>query len=447
MRKLHCVLGKLVAVSLLTLSAVPAHAAVRMTVAAETTNKARPGATAPSDSVIRSEVMLADSYISSRTGNTTTVYDFVRRRRYVLDEAAKSYEEYSLYDVIGFRELELRNRQGLRRAMTAAQLQDKLPDELEDAHELSVLGAGAAAVSQHAEGDEEVFASGDVTLLRHGKDASPVGVADAARFAQFLRYQFAGHPAVLDGLQKEQRIPARLRYSFHPGWGDSTVDLKIDAVREIGTAPGFTLDGYTPRAAAADAGSLDALLDRAWAARATLAGNASLPSGDALAARMREQPPLDAYLTLMESQLSGARMPALSDEQKLAFQADPNLRKLAQALAARDPADLRQAVGSLQLLRMQVRSHRYLLQLYEANDRMQLGEAGAARGLYADVLRGNPGIAGAYKDIGDFYFRSFDTPRAWRSWEIARTLAPMFPNLQAVTQFERTLAARFPSYF
>ncbi|MFC5551895.1 hypothetical protein [Massilia aerilata] len=447
MRKLHRVLGKLVAVSLLTMGAVPAHAALRMSVAAETTNKAKPGATVPPDSASRSEVVLADSYISSRTGNTTTVYDFARRRRYVLDEAAKSYEEYSLYDVVGFRELELRNREGLRKAMTAAQLQDKLPDELEDAHELSIPSPGAAPVTQHAEGEEEVFASGGVTLLRHGKEARPVGAADAARFVQFLRYQFAGHPAVLDGLQKAQRIPASLRYSFHPGWGDRSVLLKIDAVRETGAAPGFTLDGYTPRAAAADGGSLDALLDRAWASRATLAGKASLGSGDALAARMREQPPLDAYLTLMESQLSGARMPALSDEQKLAFQADPNLRKLAQALAARDRAGLRQAVGSLQLLRMQVQSRRYLLQLYEANDRMQLGEADAARDLYAEVLRGNSAIAGAYKDIGDFYFRSFDPPRAWRSWEIARTLAPMFPNLQPVTQFERTLADRFPTYF
>ena len=215
-------------------------------------------------------------------------------------------------------------------------------------------------------------------------------------------------------------------------------------------ALGFTLDGYMPRApaAVADDGSLDALVDRAWGSRpALVAAAAARPSGEALAAQMRGQRPLEAYLTLMESQLSGARMPAVTDEQKLAFQAAPRLRTLAQALGAKDPASLRQAVGSLQMLRMQVPSHGYLLQLYEANDRMQLGDAAAARGLYADVLRANPAIAGAYKDIGDFYFRSFDTPRAWRSWEIARTLAPMFPNLEAVTQFERTLAGRFPEYF
>jgi hypothetical protein len=448
MRKLQGIVGKAVFMSLMTMGTISTHAAIRMSVAVEIVHQAKPGASMPPGSTSRSEVVLADSYISSRTGNTTTVYDFARRRRYVLDEAAKSYEEYSLYDVVGFRELELHNREGLRKAMAAVQLEDKMPAAIEDTHELAIAGSGAT-VSQHADGEDEVFASGELTLLRHSKEATPVSAADAARFVQFLRYQFAGHPAVLDGLRKEQRIPARLRYSFHPAWGDSTVALKIDGVREGGVASGFTLEGYLPRAAAADAdaSSLDALIDRAWASRSALAPGAARPSGEALAARMREQRPLDAYLTLTESQLSGAPVPVVADEQKRAFQADPGLRTLAQALGAKDPASLRQAVGTLQMLRMQVQSRRYLLQLFEANNRMQLGDAVAARGLYADVLRANPAIAGVYKDIGDFYFRSFDTPRAWRSWEIARTLAPMFPNLAAVTQYERTLADRFPEYF
>ncbi|MGB9109927.1 MAG: hypothetical protein WCC39_14690, partial [Telluria sp.] len=243
MRNLRRVVNKAVIMLLLTVLAASAHAAIRMTVAAETVNRAKPGATMPLDSTRRSEVVLGDSYISSRTGNTTTVYDFARRRRYVLDEAAKSYEEYSLYDVVGFRELELRNREGLRKAMAGMQLQDQLPGEIEDMHELAIAGAGAP-IGQHADGDEEVFASGDLTLLRHSKKATAVSAADAARFVQFLRYQFAGHPAVLDGLRKEQRIPAHLRYSFHPSSGDSTVDLTIDGVLEGGVAPGFTLDGY-----------------------------------------------------------------------------------------------------------------------------------------------------------------------------------------------------------
>jgi hypothetical protein len=108
---------------------------------------------------------------------------------------------------------------------------------------------------------------------------------------------------------------------------------------------------------------------------------------------------------------------------------------------------MRQAVGTLQTLRAQAGPRGYLLRLFEAKDRVMLGELPAAPPLFAEVLQANPALAGAYKDIGDFYFRSFDTARAWRSWELARTLAPMFRNLEPVAQHERTLATRFPEYF
>jgi hypothetical protein len=171
------------------------------------------------------------------------------------------------------------------------------------------------------------------------------------------------------------------------------------------------------------------------------------PPAEALAAQLSAQRPFETWLTISELQLSSGRMPALTDEQKLALRSDPDIQAMARAVSAKDPNGLRQAVGTFGMLRLKAQSHRYVLSLFEANDRVLLGEPDKARSLYADVLQANPTMAGAYKDIGDFYFRSFDTPRAWRSWDIARTLAPLFPTVGAVTQFERTLTTRFPEYF
>jgi hypothetical protein len=209
----------------------------------------------------------------------------------------------------------------------------------------------------------------------------------------------------------------------------------------------LALAGYAPRTPAANATTLDELLDRAWASRSALAAGMKRPQADALAAQLREQRPLEAYLAISELQLSDGRMPAITDEQKRAFQTDPAIQALARAVSARDENSMRQAAASLEMLRLQAQSRRYLLSLFEANDRTKLGEVVKARSLYADVLQANPTLAGAYKDIGDFYFRSFDTPRAWRSWEIARALAPLFPTVGAVSDFERALVTRFPEYF
>jgi hypothetical protein len=443
---LQRVICRVICVSLVV-AALPAYAGVRMSVSAETTSQPNPGSTMPPNGVVQSEVVLADSYLSSRSGNTTHAFDFAHRRRYVLDETARTYDEYSLFDVVGFRELELRNREGLRAKLAAAKLDQKLASPLEEEHELSIAGTAPAPVTTRTEGDDEVFASGDVVLLRHSKEGTPVSASDAARFVQYLRYLFAGHPAALAALQKESRIPARLSYVFHTAGGASTVELKISRVAVADAPATLALAGYTPRPPAANAATLDELLDRAWASRATLAAGVKRPQAEALAAQLREQRPLEAWLLITEVQLSDGRLPAITDEQKRMFQTDPAVQALARAVSANDANGMRQAVGALEMLRLQVQSRRYVLSLFEANDRIKLGEAVKARSLYADVLQANPTLAGVYKDIGDFYFRSFDTPHAWRSWEIARTLAPLFPTVGAVSDFERSLATRFPEYF
>jgi tetratricopeptide (TPR) repeat protein len=430
---------------------LPAGAAVRLSVTQDIKSQPNPGATMPPDSAQQSEVVLADSFISVRSGNTTNVFDFARRRRYVIDEAAKTYDEFALFDILGFRELELRNRSGMRKALAKAKLDQKTTTPLEDEHELSIQdgAAGAAGpaglVVAHVEGEDEVFASGAVTLLRHSKAALPASPADAARFVQYLRYLFGGHPAVLAALQKEQQIPARLRYVFQTVGGIRTVDLRF-AVRQADAPATLSLAGYAQRPPAASATTLDELVDRAWASRATLAANVRTP---VQASIMQTAAPhaFDERLGVSEAFLATGQMPMLSDEQKQAFQIDPAVRTLTQATAAKDPNALRQAIKTLQMLRLQAQSRRYMLSLFEANDDVQLGDFDKARPLFAEVLQGNPAIAGAYKDIGDFYFRTFDTPRAWRCWEIARTLAPLYPTIGAVGQFERSLVTRFPEYF
>lgn len=446
--KMPRLLCQAVFASLSALVVLPAGAALRMSVAADIKSQAAPGATMPPDAAQQSDVVLADGYMSVRTGNITNVFDIARRRRYVIDEAAKTYDEYSLFDVVGFREIELRNRKAMRKALASAKLDQKTTSPLEDEHELAIQddpASPASPIAAHVDGNDEVFASGDVTLLRHSKDATPASAADTAHFVQYLRYLFGGHPAVLAALQKEHQIPARLRYEFQTIAGVRSVDLKIAAVRQM-DAPAEPLAGYAPRRPAAQAATLDALVDRAWATRSTLAASFRPPTQSSVM-QAPSQHAFDERLGISEAFLSTGQMPMLSDEQKQAFVADPAVRSLSEATAAKNPNAMRQAIKTLQLLRLEAQSRRYMLSLFEANDHVQLGEYDQARPLFVEVLQGNPSIAGAYKDIGDFYFRTFDTPHAWRSWEIARTLAPLYPTLGAVDRYERSLVTRFPAYF
>lgn len=341
----------------------------------------------------------------------------------------------------------MRNRDGLRAQLAAAQLAQRASLPLDDEQELSIAAAAPGTVTARPDGAGEAFVSGDQVLLRHGKEATPVSGAEAVRFVQALRYLFGGHPAILAVLQKEGQIPANVTYFFQQPGGDRKVDLKIAAIRRDEAPAVSPLAGYTPKPPVEDATSLDDLVDRAWATRTALAASpwprvVRMPGMAVMAPR-----PFDNFLDISEAQLSGRPLPAVSDEQKRTFQTDLSVRMLAQAVAAKGPEGLRRATAMLQTLRPQARSRAYLLSVFEANDRATLGERDAARALFADALRGNPTLVGAYKDIGDFYFRGFDTPHAWRSWNVARTLAPLYPPLAAVGEYERSLTTRFPEYF
>lgn len=426
----------------------PASAALRMSVTIDARSVPNPGAKGPADSRRELDLVLGDTFISTTSGDETTVYDFGRRRRLLIDARSKTYADYSLYDVVGFRSMELGNREGIAKMLATIKTGQKALSAVESEHELSLQRPPGSPVEKILDGADEVFASAGVTLLRRGAQSTPVSAADADRFVKFLRYTVGGHPAILTQLQQEQRIPAHLTFSFHPAWGSQTVEVTVSAPRTVDAPAAFALDGYAPRVAGAGGDRLDGLVERAWNGVAATSAGDRRKEGDAIAVAFREHRLLDVFLSMMEQQIAGNGLPPpFSDEQKAQLQADPAVRQLSQALGPKDPNGLRQAIVTLQVLRPQSQLKRYMLELFEAIDRGLLGEFPEARWLFADVLQANPGLAGAYKDLGDLYFRSFDMPHAWRCWDIGRRLAPLIPTLAPITRLEQSLAAQFPEYF
>ncbi|HEX9171615.1 MAG TPA: hypothetical protein VF861_03050 [Telluria sp.] len=440
----------LVLFSLSIVGLAPAQAALVMTVTVvDSKHVATAGANGRKDWRKEMEVVLAETFISAKSLDETMVYDFGRRRRLVLDARTKTFDDYSLFDAVGFRELELRNRENIEKVLAAAKVDaSKMPGQVEHEHGLSVQhGAGSIIVERNENGDK-VFAAAGATLLRRSDDARPVSAAEAERFVKFLRYTFGGHPAILRALQKEQRIPARITYTFRHAWGSNTVEVGVSAIRTADAPARFSLEGYAQRSAASGGDALDALVDRAWKDPAAIASGNTSASAKDIEAAFRDGRPFDAFLALLEFQLSGGgQLPSFTDEQKRQLHDDPSVRQLSQALPAKDKDSLQKAIIVLQSLQARPTSKRHMLKLFEANDRVGLGEVPAARKLFVEVLQANPALVGAYKDVGDLYLRTFDTPRAWRCWDIGRRMAPQFSTLLTVTQYEQSLVTQFPEYF
>ena len=56
-------------------------------------------------------------------------------------------------------------------------------------------------------------------------------------------------------------------------------------------------------------------------------------------------------------------------------------------------------------------------------------------------------IVGAWKDLGDLYYQSYNPQAAWACWAAARSLNPKHNLLITVTEFETKLKTENPEFF
>ena len=432
---------------LLALVAASARAgAVLELVVATHTEPRSPRDLVPSDKQVELTLTLADKYMVLQTAAESITFDFQNRKRVVVDSAIGTKVEYSLYDTVGFRDMEFHNREGLAKMLAAAKMAPNLMTTLDNENVLAIRDVPSAPLNEAADGRWVSFTSGSSVYTRWSVESTPISAGDSAMFAQFIRYMYGGHPQILAKLAESMAIPAVLELTTS-NVGTVTTRLTVKSARKVEAAPlaPFNVPMRNPSAALEP---VDQVLDRATAITPEELQTARLRNRDHAALAFREQRAFEAYLDSVEwTLMTGEMLPAFSNEEKMVLQADPTVRKLSSALSAKTKEDFSVAIKVLVDLRSQAGDKAYVLKIFEANDRAQIGELKQAQALFVEVLNANLHVAGVYKDLGDVMMLQYDTPRAWRSWDAGRRLAPKFTNFVPVNQFERTLAIRHPEYF
>ena len=422
------------------------HAAIVMQVALDVHHE--PSATVknvPADQNSQLEVTLADRMLTVRNAGRSTIYDFVNRKRIETSDIDHTRVDYSLFDTVGFRVLEVQNRIGLDKMMAAAKVGHEPLDVVNLQHMFSVTDHPGTPLEARSNGVERSYVNGTTVLFRESVAATEVTAAQARMFAQFVRYIVGGHPQILAELAASNAIPERLVLQGHE-ITDVTMTLVVAGVRSVDDAP-IDLSRYHTRPSASDADPLDRLLDRATALGAQDLEQARRKNIEKRATASRDGRAFDHFLALMEwNQMNGGPL-TMTAEERTAFQNDPSSMKLATALAAKSKEQITAALPVMVELKASAPSQVYLLELFEANDRRLLGDGKAGRELLTSALIVNPFLAGAWKDLGDAVLMTFDTPRAWRCWDVGRSIAPKFQTFEAIDRVEQSLAAGHPEYF
>lgn len=440
---------------LLGTTAVQASVAFHVSVTTQRTDQPGAKRSRPQQEKQDSDVVLGPHYLSVRDGKSLSVLDFATRRRYVIDLAASTYDTYSLFDVAGFRRIEIGHRKAMAGALQAGGLQAHVapPHVTPPVYEEQALSVPAArrrnALQPQVQDGAVLWSLDEQPLLRLEIAGSPVSSDDARAFAQYLRYTWGGHPLLLKMLADGKRIPAAFTLHYQEVGGTVTRHFRISAMT-AGAPATYTLAAYRPRPLAADAPALERVL--AQAARLPPPGSQAPQAHLALRAEAERlfagEKPFEAFLSMLEDHFStGALVEKLTPQQQLAMQECEPIHELTRGLLAKDQKGIAAALATVQELREKTGLEQPVLALFEGNLRAKLGQWPEATALYLQVLQAKPQMAAVYQDLGDALLAQFDAPNAWRSWDAGRGMAPSLRQFRKADELERSLLNDYPAFF
>lgn len=393
-------------------------------------------------------VVLAEKALLVRTAKEVLFLDFDKRKRVVVDNATQTQVNFSLYDTVGFRLMELKNRKMLGQMLDAAKIEHGKMAVVNNEHLFAIQETPSAPLQAQINGTDEVFSNGSTEFFRRTLKSTPVSASNAKMFVQLLRYLIGGHPQILEALEKSSSIPAQLILTTDD-FIAVTHKVVVKSVSQNGNSV-VNAPAFPTRLATAGVSPVDQVLDRYENITAGELFAAKQRSLNEISEAFREGRMVDALLGSFElSLMTGEPMTRWSAEQNNQLQSEPMGIKLIHALASQTKEERKASIKIFEEIRSGGSKKAYVAKIFEAVNRALLrGEDSiTARKLLLEVLNVNPYVAGVYKDLGDILFSEFEMPSAWRSWDIGRRIAPQFSNFHAVNQFENSLAAKYPEYF
>jgi tetratricopeptide (TPR) repeat protein len=390
-------------------------------------------------------VTLGRKYLSVDAQGSRQIYDFERRRIYHVNVKDKTYEETSLYSVLGYRAMELQNRLYINSVLGEAKVATDAQAPALSEHLLSLL----------APDENTVIETGDAngTTTYRWKDKELLSVSDKTRpltngyqgdYWRYLRYTIGGHPKIYADLDKRTGVPEVLK-TLRPEAGQKHITLRLTGLTNPPDAP-YSLDGFTrappkrePYVALQKIGADGASSFAARAETAKRDRDAAAAAGKMLDAAL-------AHFTYALTTGDSGRDWLMQMRDQVQGDADANA--LASALSVKNADEANKAIQTLSALRAKSKSpYAYLLDVFVANHQMSLRHTTEARQLFLKALTANPYLTGAWFDLGKLYYSTFETEAAWACWDAARALSPGHPFGKNIETMEREMVSDHPELF
>lgn len=400
----------------------------------------------PSDKTFPLLVTLGHQYLIVEAEGTRTIYDFERLRILRIDLSNAKYSDDSLYSDIGFRALEFQNR-----IMLGSMLQTgKLPVNpiepalVEQLFSMSNPKGDTQIEQRRAESDLEFF-WGKQKLMSVSDKTQELPPGYQSEYWRFLRYYAGGHPKNYTALTSVKGVPRKISFVL-TNMGTETREIVLNSIGSAADTP-YSRDGLDRAPHDQEPYNTLQLLGPDAAARLAERVDAAAKARDAA---MAQGQVLDAVLTNMSILImsgEGASVAPWLAQHRDAIQSNELAHSLSGNLEPRDQAGAQKSLQILNELHNQSGSAGYVLDVFQGNILLSSGDPKAGAAHLIAALSANPYLLGAWKDLGGFYYQSYQTDKAWTCWDAARRVNPQHPMLLRITEMERQLRAAFPEFF
>jgi hypothetical protein len=114
-----------------------------------------------------------------------------------------------------------------------------------------------------------------------------------------------------------------------------------------------------------------------------------------------------------------------------------------------EKADRTKAIAEMRAVRHDDVTNGYVIDDFAGNMMGAAGQQSDAVPLVANAVRGDPYVAGYYKDLGDLFRTAFNPYPAWICYDLGRVLpgGPAAPVIDSISEHETRLARDFPQFF
>lgn len=377
-----------------------------------------------------------------------TRYDFKSARIVRFDEGKKNYQESSLYTFIGFNVEEFINRMMLGRALSAGQVKDNpmAPALTENLMSLAYPDPAHSTVIEHVTRDgETTYTWNGQRLMSVSQKARELPPALMKQYMRFLRYSTGGHPQILAAIEQGGAVPERLTV-VRSNMNVETRTLTLRSIDERPDGP-LSLEGYTREIPEGE--PFTTLKRLSTSSPADVEAHAIVLRQERDTA-IAEGHVFDAMLANMTAVLSTGDQSdgnAWAAAHRDVISVDANIQSLARSLEPKDAASAKLAAATLAKLKQSAGPHAYVMNTWESNISLGLGHSEKAIDQMLTALAADPLIAGAWIDLGNYYYGAYRADAAWACWDEARALRPTHYMLKAVDDIERKLRTDHPEFF